>query len=137
VGRHKKDKKSLSKKKQQTLNPPQDCPEIIETARFSSPNSALSEQKLKELEKCISKANDLLRSIGNQSDPNNLRQLQLYFRALKGIKVNVHLTCNGKTVKIEGKVEEAGKNFIQLVKKGQTTFILYDRIQTISQAKSV
>lgn len=109
------------------------CPDKIPTPRFSSPNSPLSEKKLNELQQCISKANDLFRSIGNERDPDNLRQLQLHFRSLRGIMVKVDVICNKKTEQIDGKIEEAGKNFIQLNKEGQTTFILFERIFTITQ----
>ncbi|MDQ0218892.1 hypothetical protein ELQ35_10540 [Peribacillus cavernae] len=141
MDKNKKAENYLSKKEQMKSSAQDDqpcspnCPEIIETPRFSSPNSSLSEKKLKELEECISKANDLLRSIGNESDPDNLRQLQLHFRSLRGVKVKVDVINNEKKIQIKGEVEEAGKDFIQLGKRGQTIFILFERIRTIDQAE--
>lgn len=134
------------------------CPKKIPTPVFSSPNSALSEEQLNELQLCIEEANNLLRSLGSQSDPENTRQLQLHLLKLIGIPVTVNIKCMleetevitkrknrrkpSKTIKkqlIEKVVEKdgflvsAGKDFIQLNTKCGYIFILYERLVSLSQ----
>ncbi|MBM7607629.1 hypothetical protein JOD29_000873 [Lysinibacillus composti] len=72
---------------------PFDCEEQIRTRRFASPNSALSPQELDELQECIEKANDILRSLVAENDPTNKRQLQLHFLKLRGASVEVKILC--------------------------------------------
>nr|WP_106778844.1 hypothetical protein [Lysinibacillus timonensis] len=72
---------------------PFECQKQIRTKRFASPNSPLPADELEDLQACIEAANDLLRSLGNESDPDNTRQLQLHFLNLKGIGVKVSILC--------------------------------------------
>lgn len=135
------------------------CPDEIPTPVFASPNSSLSEAKLNELQLCIEEANNLLRSLGSQSDPENTRQLQLHLLKLQGIHVSVKINCkfeetktsivNGskkkKTTKIIEKqlidtVEEksgvfctAGRDFILLNTESGYLFILFDRLISLSR----
>lgn len=69
------------------------CPELIATPKFPSPNSPLPQEELDELQECIEIANQLLRSLGNRPNPNNLRQLQLHFLDLR--KFLVRIKVNG------------------------------------------
>ena len=126
---------------------PCDCPKQIPTRRFTSPNSPLPPDELDELQRCIEAANDLLRSLGNESDPNNKRQLQLHLLNLRGVCVKVKLKCGvsrfgdkepdageGEAV-IEktGTLITAGWNFIQLNILGNDVFILYERLISLSR----
>ena len=72
---------------------PFDCKPQIPTRRFASPNSQFPQEELDELQICIEAVNDLLRSLGSVSDPNNTRQLQLHFLDLKGVSVNASILC--------------------------------------------
>ena len=126
---------------------PCDCPKQIPTRRFTSPNSPLPPDELDELQRCIEAANDLLRSLGNESDPNNKRQLQLHLLNLRGVCVKVKLkggesrsedkesdAGEGEAV-IEktGTLVTAGRNFIQLNILGNDVFILYERLILLSR----
>ena len=126
---------------------PCDCPKQIPTRRFTSPNSPLPPDELDELQRCIEAANDLLRSLGNESDPNNKRQLQLHLLNLRGVCVKVKLkggesrsedkesdAGEGEAV-IEktGTLVTAGRNFIQLNILGNDVFILYERLISLSR----
>ena len=134
------------------------CPKKIPTPVFSSPNSALSEEQLNELQLCIEEANNLLRSLGSQSDPENTRQLQLHLLKLQGVQVTATIKCmleketevitmsenrrkTTKTVKkqlIEKVVEKdgflvnEGRGFIQLNTTCGHIFILYEKLVSIS-----
>ncbi len=119
---------------------PCDCPENIPTRRFTSPNSPLPPDELDELQRCIEAANDLLRSLGNESDPDNTRQLQLHFLNLRGVCVKVKLTCGenkeleeGDAVEKTGMLVTAGRDFIQLKSLGNDVFILYERLISLSR----
>jgi len=122
------------------------CPEGIPTRRFSSPNSPLPLDKLDELQLCIEEANDLLRSLGAESDPENKRQLQLHLLSLQGICIKAKIKCVIEEPNVEAeeitevKIEEkvgilatAGRNFIQLNSVGKHVFILYERIISLSR----
>lgn len=73
---------------------PFNCKKQIRTRRFTSPNSAFSPDELDQLQECIEKANHLLRSLANESDPTNTRQLQLHFLGLRGVRVKVKILCD-------------------------------------------
>ncbi|MDM5333488.1 hypothetical protein QUF56_09645 [Ureibacillus composti] len=81
------------------------CEEQIPTRRFASPNSPLSPQELNELQECIEKANDILRSLVAENDPTNKRQLQLHFLKLRGASVEVKILCT----RMEQEDEEANE----------------------------
>ena len=72
---------------------PFDCKKQISTPRFSSPNSPLPPKALDRLQRSIEEANDLLRSIGSESDPENRRQLQLHFQSIRGAGVILKIIC--------------------------------------------
>ena len=72
---------------------PFDCKKQIRTRRFASSNSPLTPEELDELQECIEAINDLLRSLGSRSDPNNTRQLQLHFLSLRGARVKAEIIC--------------------------------------------
>lgn len=124
---------------------PCDCPKKISTRRFTSPNSTLPPDKLEVLQRCIEAANDLLRSLGNESDPDNTRQLQLHFLRLEGVCVRVKLTCRESrsedkeadldedVVEKTGTLVTAGRNFIQLNSLGNDVFVLYKRLISLSR----
>ena len=126
---------------------PCDCPKQIPTRRFTSPNSPLPPDELDELQRCIEAANDLLRSLGNESDPNNKRQLQLHFLNLRGVCVKVKLKCGESrsedkeadagegeaVIEKTGTLVTAGRNFIQLNSLGNDVFILYERLISLSR----
>lgn len=113
---------------------PFDCPKRIPTPRFNSPNSSFSPDELEQLQACFEEINDVLRSIGNPRDPENQRQLQLHFRALRGGLVRVIVDCDDEPIELLGTLEEAGRNFIQLNKIGEKTFILFERICSLQHA---
>ncbi|MGM9948704.1 MAG: hypothetical protein ACI33P_01195 [Lysinibacillus sp.] len=73
---------------------PFDCPKQKRTRRFASPNSRLPQDELDRLQECIEMANDLLRSLGSERNPENRRQLQLYFMELKGASVKAKIACS-------------------------------------------
>ncbi|WP_455662260.1 hypothetical protein [Pradoshia sp.] len=118
---------------------PCDCPEKIPTKRFTSPNSPLPPDELDVLQRCIEAANDLLRSLGNESNPDNTRQLQLHFLNLEGVCVKVKLKCEVKKKSGEDAVEKtgvvvtAGRDFIQINSLGNDVFILYERLISLSR----
>ncbi len=72
---------------------PFDCKKQIPTPRFSSANSPLPPDELDRLQQCIEEANDLLRSLGSESDPDNRRQLQLHFLSIRGADVILKIIC--------------------------------------------
>jgi len=72
---------------------PFNCRKQIKTRRYASDNSPLSQEELDELQECIEAINDLLRSLGSESDPNNTRQLQLHFLSLRGAIVKAEIIC--------------------------------------------
>lgn len=72
---------------------PFNCPKQKKTPKFASPNSRLPKNELDRLQACIDIANDILRSLGSEPDPENRRQLQLYFMELKGISIKAEIAC--------------------------------------------
>ncbi len=72
---------------------PFDCKKLIRTRKFTSQNSPLPLDELENLQACIRAVNDLLRSLGNERDAENTRQLQLHFLDLKGERVKVSILC--------------------------------------------
>ena len=72
---------------------PFNCRKQIRTRRFASENSPRTQEELDELQACIEAINDLLRSLGSESDPNNTRQLQLHFLDLRGAVVKAEIIC--------------------------------------------
>lgn len=108
------------------------CPERISTPLFSSPNSPLPPEKLAELKKCIKAANEMLLTIGTRRDPAMTRKLQLRFLALRNALLKVKIDCHDTTHEILGQLETAGKNFIQLNVVGSRTFILFERICSVT-----
>jgi hypothetical protein len=134
---------------------PFDCKKQIPTPRFSSPNSPLPPKALDRLQRNIEEANDLLRSLGSESDPANRRQLQLHFLSIRGADVSLKIICeeqekeeheqeskehilnlkmdkNSKTkrsiLQKKGKIFTAGRDFIQINQVGASVFVLYDRL---------
>lgn len=72
---------------------PDGCPEGIDTPKFPSPTSCLSEERLHELEERIDAANRLLLDLGlsNEQSENGRRIL---FEGLKGQTVKIKLCCS-------------------------------------------
>lgn len=136
---------------------PFDCKKQKRTPRFASPNSPLPADELDELQACIEKVNDLLRSLGSDSDQKNKRQLQLHFLKLRGASVKAKILCGftlleedeeddetedpkeqeepkkNKVVKKTGKLTTAGRDFIQINPVGSAVFVLYDKLLSVSQ----
>lgn len=112
------------------------CPEKISTRRFSSPNSPLPPDQLDALQHCIETANDLLRTLGSKSNPENTRQIQLHFLRLQGVCVKVKLNCGEMHIEEQsGLLATAGRNFIQLNSVGKHVFILNERLISLSREK--
>jgi hypothetical protein len=114
-----------------SCSPFQSCPEKIPTPRYRSPNSPLPQAQLDELQKCIETANDLLRSLGNERDPENQRQLQLHFLELHGILVRVKVKGPEKKHEEVGSLMTAGKNFIVLNTVGKRVMIPFVKIDSL------
>jgi hypothetical protein len=107
-------------------------PKKIPTSRFSSPNSPLPPKRLDELQRCIEEANDLLRSLGNERDENNTRQLQLRLLNLQGLPVKIMIESSNENTKIiKGRFSTAGRDFLQINSHGSYVMILYTRICSI------
>lgn len=129
------------------------CREGIDTPRFSSPNSPLSQEELDELQACIERANHILRSLVPDRDPNNLRQLQLHFLNLRGAVVSAKILCGCshqakkddkdykheelKIIKKKGKITTAGRDFLQINPTGSYLFILYEKLHSISRSEDI
>lgn len=131
-----------------------ECPKKIPTPVFSSPNSALPKDQLNELQLCIEEANNLLRTLGAQSDPENTRQLQLHLLKLQGLHVLVKMKCNFKESKRrttrkapekqsidsidekKGVLATTGRNFIQLNSRSGCMFILFERLVSLTRLKN-
>jgi hypothetical protein len=111
--------------------PFQSCPEKIPTPRYRSPNSPLPQAQLDELQKCIESANDLLRSLGNERNPDHQRQLQLHFLELHGILVRVKVKCQEVQHEEVGSLMTAGKNFIELNTVGKRVLIPFEKIDSL------
>lgn len=109
------------------------CPEQIPTRKFASPNSRLPQEELDELQECIEIANQLLRSLGNRPNPNNLRQLQLHLLDLREFLVRINVYCHEDD--IVGKLVTAGRDFVLLNTVGKSTFIPFSRINGIRYDK--
>lgn len=127
------------------------CPKKIKTPLFSSPNSGLPEEQLNELQHCIEEANNMLRTLGTQSNPENTRQLQLHLLKLQGLPVSVKIQFNFKETRernirkilenqtidsIEekkGVLGSTGRDFIQLNTKSGCIFILFERLVSINR----
>ncbi len=132
------------------------CQKRKRTRKFASPNSPLNQGELDELQACIEAANDLLRSLGSQSDIENTRQLQLHFLEMRGENVSAHVKCEDniqqneddssnnsniekkpkKTICLCGKITNAGKDFLQINQNGSSVFISYRRLLTIKRDDS-
>lgn len=142
---------------------PFDCRKQIKTRRFASPNSPRTPEELDELQECIEAINDLLRSLGSRSDPNNRRQLQLHFLSLRGASVKAKIICGVeqldedeeinvdidvdlidtindmnerkciKVLKKKGKLATAGRDFIRINQVGSAVFILYSNLISIAR----
>ena len=117
--------------------------------RFTSPNSPLPQDELDELQACIEKVNDLLRSLASEHDNDNKRQLQLHFLAMNGITVKAYIHCtqssNENTVAVKsaettlykkGRLSTAGRDFIQINQVGSAVFILYNKLLAIARAEA-
>lgn len=90
---------------------PFDCKKQIPTPRFSSPNSPLPPRALDRLQRCIEEANDLLRSLGSESDPDNRRQLQLHFLSIRGADVILKVICEEQEIEEdEQEIEAVNRN---------------------------
>ena len=109
------------------------CPEKISTTLFSSPNSSFSKEELERLQECIEAANRLLLELGSPRDPDNTRMLQLHFLALRKNLVEVKIQCDEEVFGILGQLETAGQNFLQINQIGKTTFVLFERICSVSR----
>ncbi len=112
---------------------PDNCPKGIPTPRFASPNSPLPQNQLERLQACIEKVNELLRSVGNPRDPENLTGLRLHFRMLRGLRVQVEVDCGEQKEHLAGVLEEAGQNFLQLAEGGIKRFILFLRLCAVKR----
>lgn len=113
---------------------PAGCPQPIPTPRFSSPNSPLPPKKLKQLMECIEETNELLRTLGNPRNPNNLTGLRLRFRQIRGQLMQVDVDCGAQQETRTGYLKESGQDFLILNAKGQDTFIPYSRLIKIVRA---
>ena len=109
--------------------------EPARTVRYRSPNSRLPQEELDRLRVCIEEANQLLRTLGNPRDDENLTQLRLRFRSLCGALVKAEIDCRGhdsnhhhKTIEIVGMLETAGRDFIQLQAVGERMFVPFARL---------
>lgn len=109
------------------------CPEQIPTQRFPSPNSPLPPDLLDELQRCIEEANDLLRTLGNDRDSDNTRQLQLHLIALQGVYVRTNIACGKKSKEKAGLLKTAGKDFIQLTVSGKYIFIPHEHLHSLAR----
>lgn len=141
---------------------PFDCRKQIKTRRYASANSPLTPEELDELQECLEAINDLLRSLGSRSDPNNTRQLQLHFLSLRGVRVKAEIICGMeqreedeaeiagdvvdtvtdmnerkciKVLKKKGKLATAGRDFIRINQVGSAVFILYSHLISIARDK--
>ncbi|MGM9945224.1 MAG: hypothetical protein ACI33M_09800 [Lysinibacillus sp.] len=143
---------------------PFDCRKQIKTRRFASSNSPLTPEELDELKECIEAINDLLRSLGSRSDPNNTRQLQLHFLSLRGASVKAEIICGIEqleedeaeialdvdefdtindmdkrkcinVLKKKGRLATAGRDFIRINQVGSAVFILYSNLISIARDK--
>ncbi|SOC15024.1 hypothetical protein SAMN05880501_10822 [Ureibacillus xyleni] len=125
---------------------PFNCRKQKKTRRFASPNSPLSVKELDELQACIEEVNDLLRSLGSESDPNNTRQLQLHFLDLKGVLVSAQIITDEdeeiesdsskhhkKIINLSGRIATAGRDFLQINEVGSSTFILYRHLLSVTR----
>ena len=139
---------------------PFDCRKQIKTRRYVSANSPLTQEELDELQACIEAINDLLRSLGSKSNPNNTRQLQLHFLSLRGAIVEAEIICgmeqgaegavetavNGvdtvgnvnqrtciEVLRKKGKLATAGRDFVQINQVGSAVFILYSHLISIAR----
>lgn len=129
------------------------CPKKIKTPLYASPNSGLSEEQLNELQHCIEEANDLLRTLGARSNPENTRQLQLHLLKLQGLPVSVKIQFNfeglrertikkilenetiDSTLEIKGVLGISGRDFIQLDTKSGCIFIFYERLASVTRSE--
>lgn len=125
------------------------CQNRKRTRRFTSPNSPLDEEELNQLQACIEAANDLLRSLGSESDNENTRQLQLHFLDMSGKKVSAEIICkfknheadefsknSSKAISLKGKIANAGKDFLQINQNGSSVFIFYKNLLAIKRDNS-
>ena len=145
---------------------PFDCRKQIKTRRFASANSPRTPEELDELQECIEAINDLLRSLGSESNPNNRRQLQLHFLSLRGARVKAEIICGieqldddeeeialdvdefdtitdmneRKCIEVlekKGKLATAGRDFIRINQVGSAVFILYSNLISIARDNCV
>lgn len=107
------------------------CPDKIPGPRFASPNSPLPPKELDKLQECIESANDLLRTLGNPRDPDNLTALRLRFRALRGTLMRVDVSCGNGQETLLGVLHGAGRDYIRLSAVGEELFIPFKRICSI------
>lgn len=103
--------------------------------KYPSANSSLPLEDLEKLKECIEKANEILRTLGNPLNPNNMESLRLFLRKLKGFNIKVVLTCNNKKKEFTGTLQEAGRDFLSLATSGEKIFILYRRICSLTHVE--
>ena len=127
------------------------CQKRKRTRKFTSPNSPLDQKELDELQACIEAANDLLRSLGSQSNDQNTRQLQLHFLEMRGENIEANINCEKaeivdessnisksdnimiKTICLCGKIATAGRDFLQVNQTGSAVFIPYNNLLSIKK----
>lgn len=100
---------------------------------FCSPNSSFSPEELEQLKHCIEELNDLLRTLGNPKDPNNLTALTHRFRMLHGLLIRVKIRGIDQNKEIIGLLKEAGKDFISVDTVGRIFYIPFERICSIER----
>lgn len=103
---------------------PFDCKKQMKTPRFSSPNSLLPPKALDRLQRCIEEANDLLRSIGSDSNPDNRRQLQLHFLSMRGADVILRFICEERDIEENEQVMEESDPEIEAVNKDRKKYTM-------------
>lgn len=103
--------------------------------KHPSPNSSLPLEDLEKLKECIEKANQILQTLGNPLNPNNMESLRLFLRKLKGFNVRVVFTCNNKQKDFTGILQEAGRDFLSLSLNGKKILILYKRICSLTHVE--
>ncbi|WP_281883472.1 hypothetical protein [Paenibacillus sp. YYML68] len=102
---------------------------------ITSPTSPQSPQAQARLQACIEEVNELLRTLGNPQEPDNLSSLRLRLRSMRGIAVEVFYACNEEEKLAKGQLQDAGADYVQLCRSGRISFIPYTRMLSLIRSK--
>jgi len=102
---------------------------------FPSPTGVGSPRQRDRLRQCIEEANELLRTLGNPQDEQNLRALQLRFRAMRGFGVEASVACGTHRETVRGRLLDAGRDYLDLCRNDKRFFVPFAKLLTVARSR--